>query len=200
MEDGPMIVRKLWAWEWEKLRAHLLRLDPEDRRLRFLRPAGDNFIHRYCDEIDRGRTTAVGAFIGGTLRGAAELVRIPEGVPAAAELALSVEHEFQGQGIGGKLLQKALLIARNRFTDTVQMLSLRENERIQRLVRRFGASVLAYDSATEGKIHLPWPSYVSMLEEAATDGQAMIGAVFEIPVEEFGTVAAGASEDPALPR
>lgn len=180
-----MILRKLWTWEREQLRAHLLRLSVEDRRWRFCRPVNDNVIHRYCDGIDWSRTTVVGCFAGSALRGVAELVRIPEGVPVGAEVALSVEEPWQGRGIGAKLLQKALLLARNRFVDTVHMLSLRDNERIQRLVRGLGASVSTYAAASEGRIRLPWPSHLSLLEEIADDGQALISAVFELPVEDL---------------
>lgn len=55
-----MVVRKLWGWEWERLRGHLLRLDAEDRRMRFGRPVSDGFIHAYCDRNDRQRTTVIG--------------------------------------------------------------------------------------------------------------------------------------------
>jgi len=178
-----MIVRKLWPWEWEQLRAHLLRLTPEDRRLRFCRVADDDYIHRYCDRIDRMRTTVVGCFADGALRGVAELVQIPEGVPVGAEIALSVERHYQAQGIGARLLRKALLLARNRFCDTVFLLSLRENDRLRRLAGRFGAAITVYDATSESHIRLPWPSCLSVFEEAAGDGQALMAAVFELPVE-----------------
>lgn len=178
-----MILRKLWAWERGLLRAHLLRLGAEDRAWRFCHPAGDDAIHRYCDAIDWHRSSVIGCFDAGVPRGVAELVRITGGTPAKAEVALSVEGPWQGRGIGAQLLQKALLLARNRFVDTVHMLSLRDNMRIQRLVRRFGASVISHAEISEGNIHLPWPSHVSLLEEFTGDGQALIGAVFELPVD-----------------
>jgi GNAT superfamily N-acetyltransferase len=194
-----MNLRKLWAWEREQLRAHLLRLGPEDRAWRFCHPVSNDGVHRYCDAIDWPRTTVVGCFADGALRGVAELVRLPNDSPVGAEVALSVEVAYQRRGIGARLLQKALLLARNRFIDTVHMLSLRENVRIQGLVRRFGASVISYASVAEGSIHLPWPSHVSLLEEFAGDGQALIGAVFELPVDELagGTLQAA---EPGWPR
>lgn len=181
-----MVLRKLWSWEWEKLRLHLLRLETADRRLRFCRLVRDDFIHDYCDEIDRMQTTVVGCFVDDVLRGAAELVRLAGTVPVSAEIALSVEGPFQGLGIGGKLLERALLLARNRFVDTVHMYSLRENPRIQHLVRKFGASVESFEATSEGQIHLPWPSQLSLMEEVAGDGQAFITAVFEVPTYSTG--------------
>lgn len=176
-----MIVRKLYPWEWHEFRAHLLRLGPEERRLRFCRRVDDAFIHAYCDRIDRPRTTVLGCFVEGTLRGVAELIRIPQ--ERSAEVALSVEQPYQRQGIGGRLLEQILLVARNRVVRTVHLVSLRENAPLQHLAAKFGATTETYLASTEGRIGLPWPSYQSLLEEMAADGQALFGAAFELTAE-----------------
>jgi GNAT superfamily N-acetyltransferase len=176
-----MITRKLYPWEWHELRAHLLRLGPEERRLRFCRRVDDAFIHAYCDRIDRRRTTVLGCFAAGRLRGVAELIQIPQGL--SAEVALSVEQPFQRQGIGGRLLGQILLVARNRMVRTIHLVSLRENEPLQHLARKAGATTETYLSSTEGLIGLPWPSYLSLLEEMTAEGHALIGAAFEPPGE-----------------
>lgn len=178
-----MIVRKLYPWEWHEHRAHLLRLGPEERRLRFCRKVDDGFIDAYCDRIDRPRTTVLGCFVEGTPRGVAELIQIPQEWPISAEVALSVEKPFQRQGIGGRLLGQALVVARNRMVRTVHLVSLRENEPLQHLAARFGATTETCLSSTEGLIGLPWPSYLSLLEEMAADGQALLGAAFELTAE-----------------
>ena len=131
------------------------------------------------------RRTVIGCLVGGALRGVAEAVEIPFGIPAGAEIALSVEQHFQGRGIGGKLLQKALLIARNRFVDTVHLVCLGENARMRRLARNFGAAIQAGHSGAEGPIRLLWRSYLTLLEEVAGDGQALVSIVFELPVEQL---------------
>ncbi len=171
-----MIVRKLYPWEWHEFRAHLLRLGAEERRLRFCRKVDDAFIHAYCDRIDRPRTTVLGCFVEGRLRGVAELIQIPQ--ERSAEVALSVEQPFQRQGIGGRLLGQILLVARNRMVRTVHLVSLRENEPLQHL-----STTETYFSSTEGLIGLPWPSYLSLLEEMTADGHALLGAAFELPAE-----------------
>ena len=178
-----MIVRKLYPWEWDELRAHLLRLDPEVRRLRFCRRVDDEDVEAYCDRIDRRRTTVLGCFIEGRLRGVAELIEIPQELPKSAEIALSVERPFQRQGIGTRLLGQVLLVARNRMIRTVHLISLSENEPLQHLARKFGATTQTYLSSTEGRIGLAWPSYLSLLEELAADGHALIGAAFELTAE-----------------
>ena len=100
-----------------------------------------------------------------------------------AEIALSVEGPFQGQGVGGRLLEQILVVARNRMIRTVHVVSLAENEPMQHLAEKFGARTETYLSSTEGLIGLPWPSYVSLLQEMAAEGQALIGAAFELSAE-----------------
>ena len=178
-----MIVRKLYPWEWDALQAHLLRLGPEERRLRFLRRVDAAAIHDYCDRVDRPRTTVLGCFVDGTLRGVVELIQLPRTWPMSAEIALSVELPFQQQGIGGRLLAQVLLVARNRMIRTVHVISVLENEPMQHLARKFGAKTETYLSTTEGRISLPLPSYLSVVEEMATDGHGLISAAFELHAE-----------------
>lgn len=178
-----MIVRKLYPWEWHLLRAHLLRLSEEERRLRFCRRVDDEAINAYFDRIDRARTTVLGCFVDGTLRGVAELIQIPLEWPKTAEIALSVERPFQRGGIGGRLLGQILLLARNRMIRTVHLISLSENEPLQHLAQKFGARTETYLTSTEGLIDLPRPSYLSLIEEMTADGQAFIGAAFELAAE-----------------
>mgnify|MGYP006211472689 CR=1 FL=1 len=56
---------------------------------------------------------------------------------------------------------------------TVHLVSLRENEPLQHLARKFGAITETYLSSTEGQIGLPWPSYLSLLEEMTAESQAL---------------------------
>lgn len=174
-----MIIRKLWKWERERLRSHLLRLGPEDRRMRFCRSANDNFINLYCDRVDWRTTWVVGGFADDALRGVAELVRLPSSDPPAAEIALSVEGPWQGRGIGTLLLRETLLLAQNRNLEIAHMIALRENPRIQRLMRKFGARVMFENLDTAGEFDLLPPSHLSRLTEFAHDGRALISAVFE---------------------
>ena len=93
----------------------------------------------------------------------------------------SAERPFQNRGIGTTLLQKALVVARNRFTSTVYMTCLLENKKMQRIAHNCGASLVIHEGESEGTIWPPWPSYLSLVEEAATEGQALFRAAFEVP-------------------
>lgn len=176
-----MAIGKLWRGEQDDLEHHLLRLASEDRRMRFCRNANDSFIRSYCDRIDWPRTTVLGYFTDGALRGVCELVQAENKWPKAAELALTVEEPFQNRGIGTELLQKALVMARNRFIGTVYMICLLENKRMRQVAQNCGASLAVHEGEVTGKIWPPWPSYLSLVEEAATEGQALFRAAFEVP-------------------
>ena len=176
-----MTIRKLRQGEQDDLRDHLLRLAPEDRQMRFMGGASDSLIQSYCDRIDWLRTTILGYFRDGNLRGVAELVQAGNRWPKAAELALTVERPYQNQGIGTELLQKALVMARNRFIRRVYMICLLENEKMQRIAQNCEASLVIYEGEAEGTVWPPWPSYLSFVEEAATEGHELFRAAFEVP-------------------
>lgn len=176
-----MAIRKLWPGERENLKNHLLRLNREDRRMRFFGSVSDDFIHTYCDRINWLRSTILGCFVEGELRGVTELMPTGDAWPSPAELALTVEGPFQDRGIGTELLQKVLIMARNRFIGTVYMICLLENKKMQHVARKSGADLVFHEGEVEGKIWPPWPSYLSLVEEVATEGQALFRAAFELP-------------------
>lgn len=178
-----MTIRKLRHGEEEILRDHLLRLAPEDRRMRFRGNVGDGVIHAYCAEIDWLRTMILGYFADGVLRGVAELVQVGTQWPRTAEFALTVEVPFQNQGVGSHLLQKALVMARNRFISSVCMLCVLENNKMRHVAQNCGVSLTLHDGELEGRILPPWPSYLSLAEEAVTEGQALFEAAFDAPAK-----------------
>jgi hypothetical protein len=67
------ITCKIQSWERARLRMHLLRPDPENRRQRFCQPANDGFFRRCCDRIGWRLTSVVGCFVDDALDGVAEL-------------------------------------------------------------------------------------------------------------------------------
>lgn len=148
--------------------------------MRFRASVNNSVICSYCDQIDWLRTTILGYFVEGEVRGVAELVQAGNDWPKA-ELALTVEVPYQNQGIGSQLLQKALVMARNRFISTVSMLCVLENNKMRHVAQNCGVSLTIHDGEVEGTILAPWPSYLSLAEEAVTEGRALFRAVFEVP-------------------
>jgi GNAT superfamily N-acetyltransferase len=178
----PLAIRRLWPAERSAIRAHLLRLDRDDRTLRFCHTANDAVITSYCENIDWLRATVLGCFVEGELRGVGELIRIKDVWPPTAELALSVEGPYQNHGIGSALLRRALVMARNRLIGTVYMICLVENRKMQHIARDLGASLVVREGQVEGAILAPWPSHLSLIEEVAAEGEALVRAALEIPL------------------
>jgi RimJ/RimL family protein N-acetyltransferase len=170
-----MIVRKLWPWELGAVGDHLLRLDPEDRLMRFGAPVSDQFIERRGDQIDPAGTIVLGCFIDGVLRGVAELIRLPGEHPPAAELGVSVERPFQDQGIGGRLFDAALTVAQNRLVRAVHVVFLPENAKMRHLLARAGATIETCATSGEASIALAWPGPASILEEVSMEYAALAG-------------------------
>lgn len=178
---GRVTMRKITSLERDLLRDHFLSLDPVSRRMRFCSIVKDAFIVRYVSRIEWLRSTILGAFVDGKLRGVAELIATPEVWSGRAELAISVQPGFQNRGIGASLLERILDMARNRFVSRVEMICLLENHRMQRLAGKNGATLKTSFGAVEGRITPPWPSYLTLMEEAAAEGEAMFRAFMDVP-------------------
>lgn len=176
--DLPPVYRKLWPSEIDKIEAHLLRLSPHDRQMRFCGGVSDDRIREYCKNINWTSTTMLGCFVDGVLRGIACVVTLREGFSVSAEIAFSVESGHQNQGIGTMLVKKAIAIARNRYISTAYLFCLRENGKMRHIAGKFDAEFSYIGTDIEGKVSPRWPSYTSYIEEAELDGQTIWTAAF----------------------
>ena len=162
----PVRFLRLSGFQRGRVLGHLLRLEAEDRACRFGAVVGDDDLRAYWERIDWGRTLAVGCEVDGELRAIGELKIIGDGWGPVAEVAITVEGPFQGQGIGSELLRRLATLARNRGVRALCTVCLARNRRVQRMVRHLGAELTEYGGELEGQIDLPRASYASFAEEA----------------------------------
>jgi RimJ/RimL family protein N-acetyltransferase len=169
--------RRLVAGERERLLpGHFLRLDGEDRRLRFGGHTGEERVRAYCARLDRDPGAVVlGCFLAGELRAVGELKPIGAAWPPAAELAVSVERPFQGRGLGAELCRRLVVRARNRFVARVHMLCLLDNRPVQRIARGLGGALSFHPGEAEAELRPPWPDPMSALEEWLDEAGAALG-------------------------
>jgi GNAT superfamily N-acetyltransferase len=192
--------RKLLPTERNLLADHLIRLSPEDRRLRFggmfLR---DDAARRYVDSIDWTHSWHVG-FFDDAARGAVALRAVvqlsvprqdsgalgaaPWLRPGAAEFAVSVEKKWQRRGVATQLMGQAVVVARNRHVRDLYMLCLPENEPMRRLARKVGVRLVFREGEITGHVDLPAPDQLTVFAEFATEAAAAIDGWADILVPQ----------------
>jgi GNAT superfamily N-acetyltransferase len=156
------------------LLSHFLSLEPEDRRLRFGAPTGDEVIRAYVDRLDLVRD---GLF---AVRDEEEVLIAVAHVaigPVYGELGLSVLPGHRGQGIGGILFARAVDYLRNRGLRGVVVHCLAENAAMRHLATRHGMRVTLEGSDGEGYLALRPATPESHFREWLQDQQ---GAALEI--------------------
>lgn len=183
---GGGAIRRLWSTEAEVFRDHLLRLDGESRRLRFTGAVSDDYIARYADQAFGENALIFGCFVDGVLRAAAELRPLPEGAYGvdrgrAGEAAFSVESGHQTLGIGGALMRRLLLAARNRGLTKLVVTCLPENLPMQRIARRHGAKIVFEDGDVVGILAQPDPSGWTLWREAVQESHGLVDRLLDAP-------------------
>ena len=164
-------IREVSRAERPALADHFLLLSPDDRRLRFGTPLSDYSVRQYVERIDFGRD-AVFAIADDELKflGVAHLAR----GNGHAELGVSVLEGYRGRGVGGALLERAHLHARNWGVSSLFMHCLTENAAMMRLARRQQMEIVTETGEADAWLKLPPP-----------DAASHFGAVFAQRVALF---------------
>ena len=174
------VIRKLWIGETAKYRDHVLRLDPESRHNRFAGGVSDDFVRHYVDLATGLDAVIYGFFIGGMMRGAAELRPLGARFPRQAEAAISVEKPWQSHGVGSALLRRTLLTARNRGFRLLHMACLAENHRMQQLARKFDAELSFDFGSVVGEVESSRPTPLSLMRELMSDSHGFATAMLDL--------------------
>jgi GNAT superfamily N-acetyltransferase len=164
-------IREVSRAERPALSNHFLVLGRDDRRLRFGTPLSDYSVRQYVERIDFARD-AVFAVADDELRflGVAHLAR----AHGHAELGVSVLEGCRGRGLGGALLERAHLHARNWGVRSLFMHCLTENAAMMRIARRQHMEIVTEAGEADAWLKLPPP-----------DAASHFGAVFAQRVALF---------------
>ncbi|MDZ7840589.1 MAG: GNAT family N-acetyltransferase [Gammaproteobacteria bacterium] len=164
-------IRRIGYAARDELKRHLLRLSAYHRRMRFNGSVSDRFIETYCRGLPGASSMILGYYADGALRGAAELFILTDNTPRrSCEIALSVEADHQGRGIGTSLVERMLVLASNRRVRTMHVLYVHGNKRMDNIVRRFDTAVNSDGVQAEAVLTVPPPDDLSVFEEAMTGG------------------------------
>jgi len=156
------IVHPVSAANRPEILEHLLRLSPEDRRLRFGGPSSDETLAAYVARIDFARDAALGlrddadALIGFTH---------VAGAGGAIELGLSVAESHRGQGLAQRMFERAVLHARNRGIGELYMHCLSENAAMMHIARKAGMRIVIDGPERDAYLSLPPATPMSVGEE-----------------------------------
>jgi N-acetylglutamate synthase and related acetyltransferases len=164
-------MRPLGPSELSIYREHLLRLDAEDRRLRFGCAVDDSAIDAHVRRlrVDADRILAL-LDEEGSVVAAAHIARIGD---LAAELAFSVDGRWRRRGLCRALFEHALGWARSRGIRRVYLAFLSENGAMRTLARDVGMSLQVNASEVLGELMLPSPTPFSVLRELAAEQAAL---------------------------
>ena len=150
-------IRSLGPSHRERIAAHLLALDADDRYLRFGYPATDEQIRGYVDALDFERDDIFGIYNRKLeLIAMAHLAFSPDPESSrCAEFGVSVLAKARGRGYGSRLFERATIHARNEGVDLLFIHALSENTAMLRIARKAGAKLERFGTETEAHLRLP---------------------------------------------
>lgn len=116
---------------------HFLRLDKESRASRFLTPITDENMTIYVNKIDF-KNGIFGIFNEEfEIIGLGECVFFEENKKLTAEVAFTVEKEYQRNGLGNKLMKRVVQYANSRDIHELHMYCIRSNQAILHLAKKY---------------------------------------------------------------
>lgn len=164
-------VKRLSGADRPALAAHFVRLDDEDRRLRFGTARSDDSLADYVASLDFDRDAVFGAFDDDLrLAGVAHVAVFPE----FAELGVSVLADARGRGIGTALFERANLFARTHYIRTMFTHCLTENRTMMRIARKAGMVIVTEAGEADARLELPPAGLTTITREMMADRVALL--------------------------
>ena len=155
------------------IKAHLRRLSPADRRLRFCSAISDYAIGEYVDHLDLWSYAAFGAYVDHEL---IAFVHLARGPGSSAELGISIDTAYRGRGLARQLLKRVHTFCLSHGVDEIYMACLRENQKMQHLARTEGLRLKTEDGETTAvaSISATPAQFVLALYQELISGQVTI--------------------------
>lgn len=118
-----------------ELRAHLERLDADDRRMRFMRGMSDSDLQAFVDALDFTAATRLGILDpDGELVALAEGFAYSNGTQTDMEVALSTDAAWRRRGLATRLFHAMAKLARERGIDRMVLQCDSRNTGMRRLL------------------------------------------------------------------
>jgi GNAT superfamily N-acetyltransferase len=149
-------IRSIGPSHAERITAHLLALEPEDRYLRFGYMANDEQIRRYVAGLDFERDEIFGIYnrkLALIAMGHLAFSANPE-LRSCAEFGVSVLAHARGRGYGARLFDRAVMHARNEGVEMMFIHALSENTAMLSIASKAGATVERDGAESEAYLKL----------------------------------------------
>jgi pimeloyl-ACP methyl ester carboxylesterase len=147
-------VRQLEELNATSIFQHLVRLDEDDRRLRFEAVVNDQYLVSYVSSINFNRDIVFGKFQNGTLIGVCHLAVFTEAGHAVAEAGISVQKEFRRCSTASELVDFTLKSAASRRITRVYFRYSRSNGPAAAICTRRRATIVVDDNKCLASIDL----------------------------------------------
>ena len=189
MPSTPLMVpiRSLGPSSRERITAHLLKLEPADRYLRFGYAANDEQVVRYADSLDFERDNIFGIFNRRLeLIAMAHLAFSQDAEhKSCAEFGVSVLKQARGRGFGSRLFDRAVMHARNEGVSLLFIHALSENTAMLKIARNAGATVQRDGSESEAYLALPPADLDSRMAQIVEQHYAELDYRLKVQAKSF---------------
>lgn len=149
-------IRDLLPHHRERVLQHLMDLDAPSRRLRFGHAASDAQLTAYVEQLDFDRDAMFGVFDRRLrLLAFAHLALPPIESSEPADFGVSVLTRGRGRGIGSRLFEHALALARAAGSRHLAIHALTDNHAMLRIALRAGAQIEISGNEALGLVRLP---------------------------------------------
>ena len=185
----PLVVpiRSIGPSHGERISAHLLALDAQDRYLRFGYAASDEQIQRYVNGLNYERDDIFGVY-----NRRLELIAMahlafstnPE-LKSCAEFGVSVLKHARGRGYGARLFDRAVIHARNEGVHMMFIHALSENTAMLNIARKAGATIERDGSESEAHLMIPAADLDSRVTEIFDEQIAQTDYRLKVQAKQF---------------
>jgi RimJ/RimL family protein N-acetyltransferase len=180
-------IRSMGPSHGERIAAHLLALEPQDRYLRFGYAANDEQIRRYVSGLNFERDEIFGVY-----NRKLELIAMahlafstnPE-LKSCAEFGVSVLKQARGRGYGSRLFDRAVIHARNEGVDMIFIHALSENTAMLNIARKAGATIERDGSESEAYLLLTAADMDSRMTEMVDEQIAQTDYRLKVQAKQF---------------
>ncbi|MDR6212872.1 GNAT family N-acetyltransferase [Paracidovorax wautersii] len=189
-------IRSLGPQHRARIVAHLMRLEPGDRYLRFGYTASDEQVARYVEQIDFARDEVYGIF-----NRRLEIVAMAHlafatgpGPQGSAEFGVSVLRHLRGRRFGARLFERAVMHARTAGVSTLFIHALSENTAMLKIARNAGATVRRDGSEAEAYLQLPPASLDTRMAEIVVQHFGEVDYQLKKQARQLWSLLAGVQE------